>query len=210
MLRNYVAETSVAPGTASTINLAGAIAGRIAFSTVFATGAVCFYFMTDGTLSEWGIGLFTSGVPNTLTRTTVKGNSSGSTSRLNFTGTTTVYNAVPAEHTIYADQNNLTTTPGALQVNGVLSVQGTLTIAGGGAVIVGGMNLSGGLTLATGVLAMGATPTQVVTVRQTGWVAPTGTVSRATFDQSTVTLAQLAQRLAALINDLTTHGLIGT
>lgn len=50
----------------------------------------------------------------------------------------------------------------------------------------------------------------VVNARQTGWSAPTGTVSRATFDQSTVTLAQLAQRLAALITDLTTHGLIGT
>lgn len=49
----------------------------------------------------------------------------------------------------------------------------------------------------------------VVYNRQTGWTAPTGTVSRATFDQSTVTLPQLAQRVAALINDLTTHGLIG-
>ncbi len=51
---------------------------------------------------------------------------------------------------------------------------------------------------------------QVVTARQTGWVAPTGTLSRATFDQSTVTLPELAKRLAALISDLTTHGLIGT
>lgn len=51
--------------------------------------------------------------------------------------------------------------------------------------------------------------TQVLTSRQTGWAAPTGTLSRATFDQSTVTLAQLAQRVAALIVDITTHGAIG-
>ena len=49
----------------------------------------------------------------------------------------------------------------------------------------------------------------VVLGRRTGWTAPTGTVSRATFDQSSVTLPQLAQALGALIADLTTHGLIG-
>ncbi|NOS92094.1 MAG: hypothetical protein HOP30_09245 [Cyclobacteriaceae bacterium] len=36
----------------------------------------------------------------------------------------------------------------------------------------------------------------------TGWATPTGTLDRTTFDQSTVTLPQLAQRVAALINDL--------
>jgi len=36
----------------------------------------------------------------------------------------------------------------------------------------------------------------------TGWALPTGTLDRTTFDQSTVTLPQLAQRLAALITDL--------
>lgn len=41
------------------------------------------------------------------------------------------------------------------------------------------------------------------------WIAPTGTLSRGTFDQSTVTLAQLAQRVAQLITDLqSTHGLL--
>lgn len=50
---------------------------------------------------------------------------------------------------------------------------------------------------------------QVVGARQTGWTAPTGTSSKATFDTATVTTAQLAQRLKALIEDLTTHGLIG-
>lgn len=38
----------------------------------------------------------------------------------------------------------------------------------------------------------------------TGWSLPTGAVSRAAFDESTVTLPQLAQRVAALITDLFT------
>jgi hypothetical protein len=50
---------------------------------------------------------------------------------------------------------------------------------------------------------------QVVSARRTGWAAPTGTATRTTFATSTVTLSQLAERVKALIDDLTTHGLIG-
>jgi hypothetical protein len=52
---------------------------------------------------------------------------------------------------------------------------------------------------------------QVLTVRQLGYTnAWTGAVDRATaFNTGTVTLAQLAQRVAAIQTDLTTHGLIG-
>ena len=50
---------------------------------------------------------------------------------------------------------------------------------------------------------------QVVSSRKSGWVAPTGTPTRTTFATSTVTLPQLAERVKALIDDLTTHGLIG-
>ena len=49
----------------------------------------------------------------------------------------------------------------------------------------------------------------VVGSRKTGWAAATGTANRATFDTSTATTAELAERLKALIDDLTTHGLIG-
>jgi hypothetical protein len=53
--------------------------------------------------------------------------------------------------------------------------------------------------------------TQVVTTRRTGYTnAMTNTVDRATaFDTTTVTLAQLASRVKAIQDDLTTHGLIG-
>jgi len=51
--------------------------------------------------------------------------------------------------------------------------------------------------------------TQVVRARRTGWGAPTGTATRTTFATSTVTLSQLAERMKALIDDLSTHGIIG-
>jgi len=58
-----------------------------------------------------------------------------------------------------------------------------------------------------GYLRVGAN--QVVSARKTGWGAPTGTPTRTAFDTSTVTLPQLAERLKALIDDLTSHGLVG-
>lgn len=50
---------------------------------------------------------------------------------------------------------------------------------------------------------------KVVGNRVTGWAVPGGTASRASFETGTVTLFQLAQRVKALIQDLTDHGLIG-
>ena len=51
--------------------------------------------------------------------------------------------------------------------------------------------------------------TQVVAGRRTGWTAATGTATRTTFATSTVTTAQLAERVKALLDDLIVHGLIG-
>jgi hypothetical protein len=51
--------------------------------------------------------------------------------------------------------------------------------------------------------------TKVVAARVTGWGTPTGTLTRTTFDASTVTLVQLGERVAALVTDLLSHGLIG-
>lgn len=52
--------------------------------------------------------------------------------------------------------------------------------------------------------------TQVVSARRTGWNAASGTASRAGFDTASVTTAQLAERVKALIDDLVAHGLIGS
>ena len=69
------------------------------------------------------------------------------------------------------------------------------------------MDFTGWQVQAKTFLAQGS---QVVAARKTGWGAPTGTATRTTFVTSTVTLEELAQRLKALIDDLTTHGLIGS
>lgn len=50
---------------------------------------------------------------------------------------------------------------------------------------------------------------KVVSSRRTGWAAATGTATRTTFATGTVTTAQLAERVKALVDDLIAHGLIG-
>jgi hypothetical protein len=50
---------------------------------------------------------------------------------------------------------------------------------------------------------------KVLGPRQTGWSAMTGTATKGGGDTSTVTLQQLAQVVKALVDTLTTHGLIG-
>jgi hypothetical protein len=44
----------------------------------------------------------------------------------------------------------------------------------------------------------------------TGWGTPTGTETRTTFDTTTVTTEQLAQRVFALIEDLRARGLLSS
>ena len=54
---------------------------------------------------------------------------------------------------------------------------------------------------------------RVINQRKTGWATATGTATRTAFNTATVTTAQLAQRVKALIDDLHAtagHGLIGT
>lgn len=52
-------------------------------------------------------------------------------------------------------------------------------------------------------------PNQVLGARRTGWTAPTGTATRTSFDTATVTLAGLAERVKALIDDFIAHGSLG-
>ena len=51
--------------------------------------------------------------------------------------------------------------------------------------------------------------TKIVSARQTGWSAATGTATRSSFATSSVTLPVLAEHVKALIDDLIAHGLIG-
>lgn len=72
----------------------------------------------------------------------------------------------------------------------------------------GGGLISGGFIQATNELRIDGT--KVVEVRKRGWGVPTGTATKSSFNTTTVTTAQLAERLKALIDDLAAHGLIGS
>ena len=127
MLQNRIAETSTAPGTSTTVNLAGALTNRKTFASQFTTGALVYYAMDDGTQAECGYGTFTAGAPNTVSRATVLWNSTvgnASPTRLNFTGTTTVYNDIPAERAIYAKSDLSVSMPGALTILGAFTGTG--------------------------------------------------------------------------------------
>lgn len=116
MLGNLILETTNAPGTSADCLLNGPAAGRLGFSSWFTSGSACFYVLNDGTQQEWGVGTYTAGSPNKLTRTTVLKNSAGSTARLNFLGSTRVYNETPAERSLWIDNSNNVNFPAGIAV----------------------------------------------------------------------------------------------
>lgn len=136
MIKNFVLETANAPGTATTINLAGAVAGRRSFASSFTTGTVVFYVMDDGTLSEAGYGVLTIASPNTLARSTVlydSTNGETTPSRRNFTGSTRVYCEIPASRICYIDNNNVhQPAPIEYDVNGAAATERTVVFKTGG------------------------------------------------------------------------------
>ncbi len=78
-----------------------------------------------------------------------------------------------------------------------------------------GINVSGGdrvtidSSAANFIVPIQYAGNQVLAARRTGWSAASGTASRSSFATGTVTTAELAERVKALIDDLTAHGLIG-
>ena len=106
VLANRVLETSITSGT-GTLTLAGAVAGYRSFSSSIGNGNTCYYTIVDTTASVWetGIGTYTS-AGNTLARTTVLSNSSGTAVALTLAGNTVnVFVTLPAEKTVYFDAN---------------------------------------------------------------------------------------------------------
>lgn len=76
-----------------------------------------------------------------------------------------------------------------------LQIQGRVAVSNGPIQITGfGLEIDGDTVLGP---------------RSAGWSAATGTADRTTFDTAAVTLEELAQRVKALLDDLTAHGLIG-
>lgn len=101
---NRVLETSTTSGT-GTLTLAGAVAGYQSFSSAIGNGNTCYYTIVDTTASVWetGIGTYTS-AGNTLARTTVLSNSSGTASAISLAGNSiNVFVTLPAEKVVTTD-----------------------------------------------------------------------------------------------------------
>ena len=126
---------TVATGTGS-VTLAGAVNGYQSFASGIGNGNTTYYTIYDPAAYTWevGVGTFTTG-PNTLARTTVYANSSGTQpSKISFstTDTLTVFCTYPAETSIYtgstASLNALTlTSPITSSSNNGAFNYGTLT-----------------------------------------------------------------------------------
>lgn len=132
LLQDFVVENANSPGT-GTISLAGAATGPfVTFATRFSSGNKVFYAISDeSSQREIGIGTFTAGTPDTLSRDTVKANTSGTTAKLNFTGLVYVYCMLPAENAIYLDENgDITPTLGDINVTGTIAATGAITAGG--------------------------------------------------------------------------------
>lgn len=133
-----------------------------------------------------------------------KGNDGGILGGLDNAGTT-VHDVLALRYdaTTAADYIKIGNSTHAVMLGSAASVAG----AGAGNLV---FPRTGGARVVDGA---GTGTEAVLGYRRTGWATATGTATRTTFDTTTVTTAQLAERVKALIDDLHAtagHGLIGT
>jgi len=89
LLKERVKETSTTTGT-GTLNLDGAVSGFRSFVNAFGSGATVYYMLLSGTSWESGIGVVTSGAPDTLTRSVLDSSAAGALLNLG-AGTKTIF-----------------------------------------------------------------------------------------------------------------------
>ncbi len=104
VINDRVKENSTTTGTGD-ITLAGVPAGQgnVTFNSGIGTGNTTYYCIFQQGSSSFEIGLGTLSGSTTLERTTVINNSSGNTSKINFSGTLDVFVTMPAAKTVYLD-----------------------------------------------------------------------------------------------------------
>ncbi|HZQ10759.1 MAG TPA: hypothetical protein VFD70_29545 [Anaerolineae bacterium] len=177
-------------------------------------------FGDNTTISQWAR---TSGSPNALTvtggaHTTLTASVEASDVLFNLnrtvqfsTGALTNQRAMWVRKPTYAFVGASTITNGATVAIEGAPVAGTnATITNKYALWVQGdlSQFDGDVNLGSGKV-LKVNGTQVVTARQTGWSAWTGTATRTSKATSTATLQNVAEAVKALIDDLMAHGLIG-
>ena len=104
VINDRVKENSTTSGTGD-ITLAGIAAGQgnVTFNSGIGTGNTTYYCIFEQGTNTFEIGLGTLSGSTTLERTTVINNSSGNTSKINFSGTLDVFVTMPAAKTVYLD-----------------------------------------------------------------------------------------------------------
>ena len=105
VINDRVKETSTTSGTGN-ITLGGVTAGQgnVTFNSGIGTGNTTYYCIFEQGSNLFEIGLGTLSGSTTLERTTVINNSSGSTSKISFSGATLdVFCTMPAAKTVYLD-----------------------------------------------------------------------------------------------------------
>ena len=104
VINDRVKENSTTTGTGD-ITLAGVPAGQgnVTFNSGIGVGNTTYYCIFEQGSSNFEIGLGTLSGSTTLERTTVINNSSGNTSKINFSGTLDVFVTMPAAKTVYLD-----------------------------------------------------------------------------------------------------------
>ncbi|CAB4123715.1 hypothetical protein UFOVP48_68 [uncultured Caudovirales phage] len=158
LLADRVQETSTTSGT-GTLTLNGPVSGYQSFGTGIGSNNQTYYTIYDSTAFTWevGIGTYTAGSPNTLSRTTVLSNSSGTTALISFAANTkSVFGTYPASTAVA--QTDIGTAPNQVPLNQYL---GTMAFQNQTAISVGSVTASGvikgtNLQLTTGVIFVGS------------------------------------------------------
>lgn len=110
VLADRVQETSTTSGT-GTFTLAGAVSGFKTFSSAIGNGNTVYYVAYDQIAYTWELGIGTTGA-GTLSRDTILSNSSGNTSKINFTGNTiNIWCDYPATKAVFKDASDVVTVP---------------------------------------------------------------------------------------------------
>ena len=104
VINDRVKENSTTSGTGN-ITLAGVASGQgnVTFNSGIGTSNTTYYCIFEQGTNTFEIGLGTLSGSTTLERTTVINNSSGNTSKINFSGTLDVFVTMPAAKTVYLD-----------------------------------------------------------------------------------------------------------
>lgn len=203
----------------TTLNVTAVASGRLAVGQlVTGSGVTAGTRITGLGTGAGGTGTYTVGVSQTVASTSLTGDGGGSNypefpppeARGSSSGrvrppllAVTMAGTVAPLNLGHGYANHLRVTGSAVSGgSATLAAVGadtnlTLILAGKG---TGRVQANGNFNVNGGVVQIGGTA--VLAAPRTGWGLPSGTLTRTTFDPSTVTLQQLAERVAALVTDL--------